>query len=240
MGYLDIQRIHKKFGDKTILHDLSFQLEKHKTLSVLGKSGCGKTTLLKIMAGLLPPDGGDIFLADQNITLVEPQLRGAVYLYQQPLLFPHLNVHENIAFGLKIRHLPATQIKEETQSMLHELGLDGLQHRMPEALSGGQKQRVAFGRALIIKPNLLLLDEPFGALDIETRVVMQTLFRKIAAEHQITSVFVTHDLKEAVLMGDHIALMDNGQLVVYPSLQAFIDDERTGMQNEIKFWKLIK
>jgi ABC-type Fe3+/spermidine/putrescine transport system ATPase subunit len=239
MSFLTIQHLNKYFGTKKILDDLDFQVPQHQTLTILGKSGCGKTTLLKIIAGLETSDSGSVFIQDKEVTQAKPQERSAVYLYQEPLLFPHLNVFENISFGLKIRHLDKKNIQAETENMLLALGLEGFEKAMPHELSGGQRQRVAFGRALIIKPQLLLLDEPFGALDVETRLAMQDFFIKIATEHQITSIFVTHDLKEAVKMGDEIAFMEAGKLHIFPSLQAFIADERTGMKQEIEFWKSI-
>lgn len=237
MSYLVTQHLHKKFEGNSVLNDLSFQLEQHQTLAILGKSGCGKTSLLKIIAGLLEADSGDIFLAEKNISTLSPQLRSAVYLYQEPLLFPHLNVFENIAFGLKIRQLDKKIIEKEVKEMLAALELEGFEKRMSEQLSGGQKQRIAFARALIIKPKLLLLDEPFGALDSETRAVMQTFFKKISSEHKITSIFVTHDLKEALQVGNTFALMDKGNLYCYDDKNDFIKDEKTGVQNEIEFWK---
>jgi putrescine transport system ATP-binding protein len=124
--------------------------------------------------------------------------------------------------------------------MLAELGLSEQAHKMPDALSGGQRQRVAFGRALIVQPQVVLLDEPFGALDAQTRQQMQALFKKLAQAHQITAIFVTHDLKEALLMGDHLATLDQGQLKVYPSKAAFIEDAETGVKAELAFWESIK
>ncbi len=239
MPYLSVQHLHKHFGTKKVLDDLDFQVAQHQTLAILGKSGCGKTTLLKIIAGLENSDQGHLFIEQKDLTHAPPQARSAVYIYQEPLLFPHLNVAENIAFGLKVRRLTPSVIQHETQSMLSALGLEGLENALPHTLSGGQRQRVAFGRALIVKPQLLLLDEPFGALDVETRLAMQDFFKKMAKKYQITCIFVTHDLKEAVKMGDQIALMDAGKLYIFPSLQAFIADERTGMQQEIEFWKSI-
>ncbi len=239
MSYLSIQHLHKHFGTTKILEDLDFQVAQHQTLAILGKSGCGKTTLLKIIAGLETTDSGRIFIDQKEVTHSTPQARGAVYLYQEPLLFPHLNVVENIAFGLKIRKIAPAIIQQETQSILVALGLEAFANAMPHTLSGGQRQRVSFGRALIVKPQLLLLDEPFGALDVETRLAMQDFFKKIALLHQITCIFVTHDLKEAVKMGNQIAFMDAGKLHIFPSLQAFIADERTGMKQEIEFWKSI-
>jgi ABC-type sugar transport system ATPase subunit len=235
--FLKIDNIKKSFGNAQILRGCSLDLARGTTLSILGKSGCGKTTLLKIIAGLLDDFYGDVLLENNNINRKTPQTRNIVYLNQEPLLFPHLNVFDNVAFGLTIRKMPPSTIKSKTDLMLKELELSEQAVKMPHQLSGGQRQRVAFGRALIIEPKVLLLDEPFGALDTETRATMQQFFKKIADLHQISSIFVTHDLKEAVLMGNTLGLMDNGQLTTYPSVSDFILDEKTGMQKEIDFWK---
>lgn len=239
MDFLDIKNISKSFGDTRVLNGISFGLAEHQTLAILGRSGCGKTTLLKIIAGLL--DGnGQVLLREQDISALPPQQRGIVYLYQETLLFPHLNVFENVAFGLRLRALPEAEIQSRVGDLLESLGLAGHARSMPTALSGGQKQRVSFGRALIVEPRLLLLDEPFGALDTETRGAMQTLFKDIAERQGITSVFVTHDLKEAVLMGDRLGYMESGLLHIYDNLDAFAADEKTGMRREIEFWKKFK
>jgi ABC-type Fe3+/spermidine/putrescine transport system ATPase subunit len=236
MSFLRLQNITKNFGNTPVLNDISLELAATHTLAVLGRSGCGKTTLLKIIAGLLPGQG-TVTLAGQDVTQLPPQQRGIVYLYQETLLFPHLNVFENVAFGLRLRHLPAADLQNQTEQMLVDLGLQEHARKMPTALSGGQRQRVAFGRALIIRPRLLLLDEPFGALDVETRTHMQDLYRRIAAEQQITAIFVTHDLKEALLMGHRWGYMDQGNLLIFNTLEAFLQDARTGIHHEIEFWK---
>src|SRR5262249_13796668 len=153
------------------------------------RSGCGKTTLLKIIAGLLDPDSGAVFLQETNINGVPAHKRNIVYLYQEALLFPHLNVFENIAFGLRLRKMPEAIIHNRTMEMIRSLELEEQREKMPHLLSGGQKQRVSFGRALIINPLLLLLDEPFGNLDVGTRAGMQEFFRTVAQKFKITSIF---------------------------------------------------
>jgi ABC-type Fe3+/spermidine/putrescine transport system ATPase subunit len=236
MQLLRVENIRKSFGGTPVLNGVSFELAAHETLAILGRSGCGKTTLLKILAGLLDSEGR-LSLNGADITAQTPQQRGIIYLYQESLLFPHLNVFENIAFGLRLRKTDNDTLKNRTEAMLVGLGLAEHAGKMPTELSGGQKQRVAFGRALIIQPRLLLLDEPFGALDVETRTQMQELYKKVAAEQGISSVFVTHDLKEAVLMGDRLGYMESGNLHIYKDLQAFSTDPRTGMQQELNFWQ---
>jgi putrescine transport system ATP-binding protein len=210
-------------------------VEERSILSILGKSGSGKTTLLKIIAGLETADHGIITLQKEIVNDVPPHRRNFVYLYQEPLLFPHLNVFENVAFGLRLRKENENIIQQKVLNMLDELELSDQAMKMPTQLSGGQRQRVAFGRALIINPKVLLLDEPFGALDTETRQTMQQLLQKIIAEHPITTLFVTHDLKEAIIMGDRIGVMESGNLKIYNSKKEFVDDNEK-VKGEISFW----
>lgn len=234
--FLEVQHIVKSFGKEHVVKDLNFTLNARQTLSVLGKSGCGKTTMLKTISGLVVPDSGQIILQETDITAVRPEKRNTVYLYQEDLLFPHLNAFENIAFGLRLKKTLEAEIQAQVTHMIDSLELTGQAKKMPEQLSGGQRQRVSFGRAIITNPSLLLLDEPFGSLDTGTRQRMQVLFKKLTTEFNITSVFVTHDLKEAILMGDQIGFMQAGNLKVYETKEAFINDPETGVQNEIKFW----
>ncbi len=235
--FLQIHELHKSYGREAVLRGLDLSLDGRETLSVLGRSGCGKTTLLKVIAGLETADAGAVRLADRDVTHAEPQTRGAVYLYQEPLLFPHLNVRENIAFGLRLRNEPAGEVQRRVDDMLEDLELTPHARKMPTQLSGGQRQRVAFGRAIIIRPALLLLDEPFASLDVETRGTMQQVFKRLVKRYEIAAIFVTHDLKEALLMGDRIAFMKEGRLHAYDSREAFIRDPDIGVLEEIAFWK---
>jgi ABC-type sugar transport system ATPase subunit len=237
---LQVKNISKNFGKESILKDISFEMPLKQTLSVLGKSGGGKSTLLKIIAGLEKPDKGELYFEEINLTKLTPQKREIVYLYQESLLFPHLNVFENIAFSLRIRKLSKADIEASVNQMLIDLELEEQSHKMPHQLSGGQKQRVSFGRALIIKPKLLLLDEPFGNLDVETRETMQQLFRRIAEQYNLTAIFVTHDLKEALKMGTQIAKLEAGKLMFYNSKKEFIEDIDSGVSDEIYFWGNLK
>ena len=237
--YLNIENISKSYGSVNVLKNICLQVQANSTISILGKSGCGKSTLLKIIAGIEQEDAGQIILNEINITAKKPNARNIVYLFQEALLFPHLTVFENIAFGLRIRKEKNEVIKTKVQQLLHQLGIEAQANKMPEQISGGQKQRVAFGRALIINPPLLLLDEPFSNLDVETRSSMQNLYKSIAASYNITSLFVTHDLKESLIMGDKIAYMENGNLTVYNNRFDFKNDMKTGVKNEIDFWNTL-
>lgn len=235
--FLDVRGLSKTFGPEKVLEDVSFVLAERQTLSVLGRSGCGKTTLLKLLAGLHEPDGGAILRRGADIVRVPVERRDVVYLYQEPLLFPHLTVFENVAFGLRLRRAPADRIVKDVTQMLASLDLLDQRDKAPHQLSGGQRQRVSFGRALIVGPSLLLLDEPFGSLDVETRAQMQALFKRVAALYAITAIFVTHDLKEALLVGDDMATIRAGRLKAYASKQAFVDDPESGVGSEVDFWK---
>lgn len=237
---LQVEGVRKSYGTEQVLHDISLKVDAGQTLSILGASGSGKTTLLRGLAGLLPFDAGQLFWQKENLTSLSPQDRGIVYLYQEPLLFPHLSVFDNIAFGLRVRHQSSTQIKEKVTQLLAELGLIEHAHKSPEQLSGGQQQRVNFGRALIIEPKVLLLDEPFGNLDAQTRGKMQELYLRISREHHITSLFVTHDVKEALRMGDQWATLRQGKLHTFTTQADFIADESTGAQAEIRFWQNVQ
>lgn len=237
---IEIRNLKKSYGDEQVLQDVQFKHTRYKTLSILGESGSGKSTLLKIIAGLIDDYEGQILVEGKSINHLKPKNRGTVYLYQEALLFPHLNVEENIAFGLKIKNEDPNQIELDTARMIDQLKLNGQEKKYPYQLSGGQKQRVAFGRAFIIHPKILLLDEPFASLDPGTRQEMQTLFKEIAEKEEITSLFVTHDLKEALMTGDVFGMMEDGNLNVYKSREAFIEDSETGVKQEIEFWRNLK
>ncbi|MBA2408365.1 MAG: ABC transporter ATP-binding protein [Gammaproteobacteria bacterium] len=239
-AWLKVQAIRKRFGARPLFDKVSFEVARGQTLAVIGASGSGKTTLLRILAGLDRDHQGRIFIDDRDVTSLPARQRQALYLYQEPLLFPHLNVFENIAFGLRLRRLPKTQVREQVEQVLGEIELQGLDARKPESLSGGQRQRVAFGRALVVQPALLLLDEPFGSLDPETRAAMQELFGRVASQHRITSVFVTHDLKEALRVGDQFGLIADGRLRNYIDRAAFCADPDSGVQRELRFWEALR
>ncbi|HCK21665.1 MAG TPA: sulfate ABC transporter ATP-binding protein [Bacteroidetes bacterium] len=234
---MEVRNLAKSYGQQPILRNINLIVEQGKTLAVLGRSGCGKTTLLRIVAGLISPDNGKVLLDGKDMEGVPTHLRNAVYMNQEPLLFPHLTVRQNIAFGLKIRSISVQQIQKEVSTMLEQLGLQDHADKWPDQLSGGQRQRVSFGRAIITQPSVLLLDEPFGNLDTDTRQQMQELFLQLTRTYQTTSLLVTHDLKEAILVGNETAYMEEGELYFYDSPAAFLADPRTGGASELAFWK---
>ena len=237
---LTVNNLTKAFGGQPVLRATSFALDRGEVLAVLGRSGCGKTTLLKILAGLDAPDSGAVLLDGHDLLPVPPNERQLVYLYQEPLLFPHLTVFENVAFGLRIRPVAPAEIKRRVAEMLAELDLGPHAQKAPHQLSGGQRQRVSFGRALIIRPRLLLLDEPFGNLDAQTRAEMQQLFLRVSRQHQITSLFVTHDGREALTVGTHFAYLDRGALTRFADMREFVQDPRTNIAAELTFWDSIQ
>ena len=237
---LKAQHITKSFGDEQVLEDLNLPLHAGETLSILGRSGCGKTTLLKILGGIEEADSGHVLINGTNVQQLRPKNRDIVYLYQEALLFPHLTVFENIAFGLRLRDFPDDEIATQTNEMIDRLGLSAMGSKMPQQLSGGQQQRVSFGRALITNPSVLLLDEPFGSLDGDTRSSMQQFFTDIADEFDITAIFVTHNVKEAMLMGDRIGTLSDGKLSTFNSVDAFINSGNSLVQDEISFWRSVQ
>jgi len=237
---LEIRNLSKTFGKEEVLSEMSFDLPLQSVLSILGRSGSGKTTLLKIVAGLEEPSSGDIFWKGKRMNDIAANKRKIVYLYQEALLFPHLDIFENIAFGLRLTKEKEAVIKEKAGRILESLGLSEQARKFPHQLSGGQKQRVSFGRALIINPPLMLLDEPFGALDVETRRQMQDLFLKIVDEFEMTAIFVTHDLKEAISIGHKIGHLKKGKLSIYEELSDFLEDPSTEAGSEIAFWSGMK
>lgn len=220
-----------------MLKGVDVSVENGQTLAIVGRSGCGKTTLLKIIAGLLIPTGGGIFIDEIKINQLPVHRREVVYMFQEPLLFPQLSVSENIAFGLRIRKVNETVVKTQTHEMLERLLLTGFEKRLPHELSGGQKQRTAFGRALIIKPKLLLLDEPFSNLDVETRESMQQFYLEMQRLFQLACIFVTHDLKEALTIGQRFGWLHDGKLTTFNDAHTFAQDPGIGAEKEIQFWK---
>ena len=200
------------FDDEPVLDHINLYINDKEFLTLLGPSGCGKTTTLRIIGGFATPTSGDVLFDGVRINDVPPYQRQINTVFQKYALFPHLNVYENIAFGLRMQKLPEAEIKERVMEMLETVSLKGFEHRRPEALSGGQQQRVAIARALVNRPKVLLLDAPLAALDLKLRKDMQIELKRIQQQVGITFIYVTHDQEEALTMSDTIVVMDKGSI----------------------------
>ncbi len=207
---IDLKNISIKLGEAQILENLNMYIRDKEFITLLGPSGCGKTTTLRIIAGFLEPDSGEVIFEDKVINGVPPHKRQVNTIFQRYALFPHLNVYENIAFGLRIKKMKEAEIKETVTEMLALVNLSGFERRNINSLSGGQQQRVAIARALAVKPRVLLLDEPLGALDLKLRKDMQVELKNIQQRLGITFIYVTHDQEEALSMSDTVVVMDGG------------------------------
>jgi spermidine/putrescine transport system ATP-binding protein len=210
---LSVENLHKSFDDERVLNDISLEVAPGEFFTLLGPSGCGKTTLLRTIAGLELPDAGRIFLGGEEITRLPASQRQVNTVFQSYALFPHLSVYENIAFGLRSRKFPQTEIQRRVDERLEMLDLGQLARRRPHQLSGGQKQRVALARALVNEPAVLLLDEPMSALDANLRAQVQQDLRRLQRELGQTFILVTHDQDEALVCSDRLAVMRDGRIV---------------------------
>ncbi|MFN9721403.1 MAG: ABC transporter ATP-binding protein [Planctomycetota bacterium] len=235
---LAVRRLSVRLGGSQILQDVSLQVAAGSTLVVLGQSGCGKTTLLKAIAGLVSVEHGEVHLDGKDITAAAIRDRSIIYLDQEPLLFEHLNVFENVAFSMRMKGGSDSDIYEAVSELLVATGLSVLALKRQHQLSGGQKQRVAFARAILARPRLLLLDEPFASLDSQTRCQMQDLFAVLRRQHQLTSIFVTHDVREALTVGQSFAAM-TPELQLFADRETFVQSPATGVLGELAFWESV-
>tara|TARA_B100000678_G_scaffold76935_1_gene63398 strand:+ start:2786 stop:3841 length:1056 start_codon:yes stop_codon:yes gene_type:complete len=225
MSDLKISNLNKSFPgmDRPAVNNVSLDIKTGGLIAFLGPSGCGKTTILKMITGLLPPDSGDIILDNASMLPIATENRGVVMVFQDYLLFPYMNVNENVGFALKMKGVDKEKIDEKVKDMLELVKLPDIGNRKPKQLSGGQQQRVALARALISKPKLLLLDEPLSNLDAHLRDEMRELIVTIQQKLNVTTVFVTHDQEEAVLLADKIALIFDGELQSYASPKEYYE-----------------
>lgn len=210
--HVELKNISKKFGTFTASDNVSFGIEKGKLVALLGPSGSGKTTILRMIAGLETPSEGDIIINGERVNDYAASERGIGFVFQNYALFRYMTVYQNIAFGLELKKMPKKQIKERVEELIALTGLKGMEKRYPNQLSGGQRQRVAFARALAPNPKLLLLDEPFAAIDAKVRSELRIWLREMIYKVGITSIFVTHDQDEAVEVADEIIIMNKGHV----------------------------
>ena len=209
---IELKNISMSFDGETVLDDLNLSIKDGEFVTFLGASGCGKTTTLRIIAGFIDPLQGDVFFDGQRINGVPPHKRNVNTIFQRYALFPHLNVYENVAFGLRVAKVPKEEIHDRVMEMIAMVNLKGLEHRKVDRLSGGQQQRVAIARAIVNRPKVLLLDEPLAALDYKLRKDMQNELKRIQRQLGITFIFVTHDQEEALSMSDTVVVMNEGKI----------------------------
>lgn len=229
MGLI-IDKLNVKLQNAQILKEVSLEIEDGEFISLLGSSGCGKTTLLKSIAGLIEIESGDVRLNGESIVKVLPEKRGTVIVFQDLRLFPHMTVEKNIAFPMELKKIPKEAQRETIKKLLAAVQLPGFEQRKIRQMSGGQMQRVALARALAANPKILLLDEPFSGLDEDLREEMAALVKKLHQEWQITTILVTHDRREAIELSDRIALMSEGRVLQYDTPKVIA--ERIGMKCE--------
>lgn len=227
-SFLELRNLKKSFtSDEYVLQGINLTIGKGEFITLLGASGCGKTTTLRIIAGLEQPDSGSVWLEGQDVTALEPNRRDVNTVFQNYALFPHMNVAENIGYGLKIRKVPKGEIKKKVKEMLELVQLEGYEKRKPSELSGGQRQRVAIARALANNPRVLLLDEPLGALDLQLRRAMQLELKRLQKKLGITFIYITHDQEEAINMSDRIVVMNKGRFEQIGTPDEIYDHPRT-------------
>ncbi len=224
---LELKDIRKSFGDSEVLCGVNLTVHEGEFVTLLGPSGCGKTTTLRIIAGLEQPDSGEVILEGKEMGDLPPEKRGTNMVFQNYALFPHMNVYDNVAYGLKIRKVNKKEISKRVTDILSLVQLDGYEKRMPSEMSGGQRQRVAIARALVNNPKVLLLDEPLGALDLQLRRQMQLELKRLQKKLGITFIYITHDQEEALNMSDVIAVMHEGKFEQTGSPAEIYDTPKT-------------
>ncbi len=210
--YIELKNINKSYGDYKASNNINFSIEKGKLVALLGPSGSGKTTILRMIAGLEHPDSGEILINGQVVNDIEPSKRGIGFVFQSYALFKYMTIFDNIAFGLRVQKRDKAEIKERVLELIKLVGLEGLENRYPNQLSGGQRQRVAFARALAPNPKVLLLDEPFAAIDAKVRQELRSWLKDTIQKVGITSIFVTHDQDEAIEVADEIIVTNHGEI----------------------------
>jgi iron(III) transport system ATP-binding protein len=209
---ITISNLVKRFGSNTIVDHVHLEIQSGEMFFLLGSSGCGKTTILRLLAGFYNPEEGDIRFGDKSVLGIPPHQRNTAMVFQNYAVWPHLNVFENVAYGLRVRKIPERELRERVTHALQYVKMDHLSERKPTALSGGQQQRVALARAMVVNPDLLLFDEPLSNLDAKLRIELRDEIKKLHTATKITSLYVTHDQEEALCLADRIAVMNAGKI----------------------------
>ncbi|WP_018130389.1 ABC transporter ATP-binding protein [Effusibacillus pohliae] len=213
MAYVELKQLSKSYKNQHIVKGVTLSINKGEFLTLLGPSGCGKTTTLRMIAGLEDADAGEIWIAGKNVTTLSANERKIGMVFQSYALFPNMTALNNVMFGLRMQKVDKATARERSINLLHRLGLEGQENKLPNQLSGGQQQRVALARALVVEPEVLLLDEPFSALDAKIRESLRDLLKELQRDLGITTIFVTHDQDEALALSDRIAVMEKGEIV---------------------------
>ena len=221
---LRVEGLNKSYGAHRVLQDIDCNIQKGEFISILGPSGCGKTTLLRVIMGLENPDSGTILHLGQDITTLRPSKRGFSIVFQDYALFPHMTLYDNVAYGLKLRKIPGHEIKEKVMNALQLLKLEDAQKKLPSQLSGGMQQRAAIARSLVLESSLLLLDEPFSALDAMIKLDLSDELKELQQQFNITMLMVTHDQEEAFSLSDRIILMRQGVIIADSTPQNLYDN----------------
>ncbi|ELZ94120.1 sugar ABC transporter ATP-binding protein [Haloferax mucosum ATCC BAA-1512] len=212
MGDVKLEHVSKHYGDVTAVDDMNLEIQDGEFICLVGPSGCGKSTTMEMIAGLTIPSEGEVFIGDREVTNLPPKDRGVAMVFQNIALFPHMNVYDNISFGLRLRNYDKEEIQRRVERAADVVQLEGMLERMPDEMSGGQRQRVAIARAIVRNPGVFLMDEPLANLDAKLRVHMRTELQRLHKELDTTIIYVTHDQAEAMTMSDRIAVIDSGRL----------------------------
>src|SRR6056297_3105846 len=226
MGEVKLEDVSKRYQDVTAVEDMNLHIEDGEFVTLVGPSGCGKSTTLETIAGLTKPTSGEILIGDREVTDLPPKDRGIAMVFQNIALFPHMDVYDNISFGLRLRDFPQEEMDERVDEAARVVQLEGMLDRMPDEMSGGQRQRVAIARAIVRNPDVFLMDEPLANLDAKLRVHMRTELQRLHKELDTTIIYVTHDQAEAMTMSDRIAVIDKGELQqIAPPLVCYNEPE---------------
>lgn len=235
---LKIRNLCKKYDEKVVINNLSFDVYKGEFLSILGSSGCGKTTLIRMLIGIEKPSSGTIYLDEEEITNFVPSMRKMGIVFQNYALFPNMTVYKNIAYALKCRHLPKKEVNQRVREIIQKVGLEEHMNKKPSKLSGGQCQRVAIARTLVLNPDIILFDEPMAALDAQMRMQLREEIKNLQKEFNMTMIYITHDQEEAFALSDRIMVMNKGNIEQLATPKEIYHFPKTPYIQEFVIWHL--